>query len=315
MTSREMTDISIRLFQTLGWTLLRLCAVPSLFCLASLGFVSDYLIPRLGTTTHSDWIGQVGELAGAIVVGIVIGGPLYLLGTMSVSALVSQIVSDYLCGNVPDEETAKRTLRTNLPRLMNLAWRELLLSLSGLIFAVVLLVASAWLNRLGTGDVFTGLVALSSIFAFVVGAGVFLYVRDRHVLASVIMVLEGAGAKEAAKRSALLRKGPRNEALLSQTFNLVFLTFVAMGGFAMVYQMLSLGQLRKDIFESFPYPRIWMEAFDLLPTFLIIWFVLPIWSTLVTIFYFDRRIRLEGFDIDALAGDIWRADQVGRFQL
>lgn len=315
MSSREMTDISIRIFQTLGWTMLRLCAVPALFCLASLGFLSDYLVPHLGTTTKTDWIGQVGELAGAILIGIVIGGPLYLIGTMSVTALVSQIVSDYLCGNVPDEDTAKRTLRTNLPRLMGLAWREMLLSLSGLIFAVVLLVLSAWLNRLGTGDVITGLVAVSSILAFAIGAGVFLYVRDRHVLASVIMVLEGASAKVAAKRSMLLRKGPKSEALISQTFNLIFLTFVAMLGFAIAIEILGLEDMSKQMFENFPYPKIWMEVFDLLPTYLIIWFVLPIWSTLVTIFYFDRRIRLEGFDIDALAGDIWRADQVGRFQL
>ena len=315
MTSREMTDVAIRMFQTLGWTMLRLCAVPSLFCLASVGFIMDYLVPHLGTTTKADWVGQVGELAGAILIGIVIGGPLYLIGTSSVSALVSQIVSDYLSGNVPEEETAKRALRTNLPGLMGLAWRELLLSLSGLIFAVVLLIGSAWLNRQGSGDVLTGLVAASSILAFLVGGCVFLYVRDRHVLASVIMVIEGANAKQSAKRSHLLRKGPKSEALISQTFSLIFLTFIALIGFASVYEILGLEQLRKSIFEGFPYPQIWMTAFDLLPTYLIIWFVLPVWSTLVTLFYFDRRIRLEGYDIDALAGDIWRADQVGRFQL
>lgn len=315
MSNREMTDVAIRMFQTLGWTMLRLCAVPSLFCLASLGFVSDYLIPHLGTTTKSEWIDQVAELAGSIVIGIAVAGPLYLIGTMSVAALVSQIVADYLSGNVPDEESAKRSLRSNLPRLMGLAWRELMLSLSGLIFATVLLIVSAWINRTGAGDVITGLVALSTIFAFIIGVGVFFYVRDRHVMAAVIVVLEGASAKDAAKRSQLLRKGPKSEALFSQALNLAFLTLVAVFGFAMVFSMLSLEDVAKSTFGSFPYPKIWMEAFDLLPVYLIVWFVVPIWSTLVTIFYFDRRIRLEGFDIDALAGDIWRADQVGRFQL
>lgn len=315
MTSREMTDISIRLFQTLGWTLLRLCAVPALFCLASLAFLSDYLLPHLTTTTQTSWMAQVGELTGAVLIGVVVGGPLYLIGTMSINAIVAQIVSDYLCGNVPDEETARRSLRTNLPRLLVLAWQEMLFSASGLVAAVALLIVSSWLNRQGASDTITGLVAFSAIIGFMIGIGAFLYVKDRHVMAPAIVVLEGAKPREAAKRSSLLRKGPRSEAIVSQAFNVGFLTFIALLGFAMVFEILGLDQLSRGMFDSFPYPAIWLEAFNLFPVYLIIWFVLPVWSTLVTLYYFDRRIRLEGFDIDALAGDIWRADQVGRFQL
>ena len=57
------------------------------------------------------------------------------------------------------------------------------------------------------------------------------------------------------------------------------------------------------------------QGFDLLPGFAVIWLTVPVWCTTCTLLFYERRIRLEGYDIDALAKEIWRADRQSRFEL
>jgi hypothetical protein len=52
-----------------------------------------------------------------------------------------------------------------------------------------------------------------------------------------------------------------------------------------------------------------LRAFDLIPPFLIIWTLLPVWASVITIVYYERKIRLEGYDIDVLASEISRSSR------
>jgi hypothetical protein len=46
-----------------------------------------------------------------------------------------------------------------------------------------------------------------------------------------------------------------------------------------------------------------------------LWVLIPVWCTTTTILYFERRIRLEGYDIELLARDMVRSRKESRFEL
>jgi hypothetical protein len=315
MRTGESIDLAVRMFQVLGWSLLRLSAAPALFCMAGIAFLSTFVLPNLGTTTQSNWIGQVGELVETIGIGLLIGGPLYLIGAGAISVVATQLVSDYMLGNVPDEKTAQRTLGLTLGRIIKLSFRETLLCTSGLLVATLLLVISAALHQFVPGsDFVTGLVAASAILGFVIGTFMFVYMRSIHSMAPAALVLEGLSARDAARRSNELGKGSRGS-FLSVLFAMGLVVFVFLIGFFGIDGLLGLDGFVRQLADQLPLSFLWMTLYQMAPFYCILWIGLPFWSSAVTLIYYDRRIAKEGFDIDALAGDIWRADQIGRFQL
>jgi hypothetical protein len=55
-------------------------------------------------------------------------------------------------------------------------------------------------------------------------------------------------------------------------------------------------------------------ACDLIPIYLTLWVCVPVWAVTVTIIYYERRVRLEGYDIEALAADVWRPERENRLR-
>ena len=77
MTSSEVIDTAIRIYQQLGWSFLKATVVPSLFIVAALAFIIDYVLPSFFTTKDaSNLTTQFGEVAFAVGLAIVVGGPL-----------------------------------------------------------------------------------------------------------------------------------------------------------------------------------------------------------------------------------------------
>ncbi len=321
MTSSEVIDVSFRMFQVLGWTFLRLSIGPVLFCIAALAFVNRYALPGLIESSSTNWEVQIREASVAIFLSLFVGGPLFLVGVASVNAAVTQLVSDFMVGNVPDERAAQAAMARSLSKLIVLSVRELLLSLSGAIFAVALLMLSSVISKTmqSLADL-SGVVFAVALIAFVPGVAIFVYFRVVHALGPTVAVLENANAKQASKRSKYLVntpdfQGSGQSTLISLFFLSAFILLVLNLGLGGIAGILGLQEQVQQAVANLPLPGLWMQAFDLIPLFLSLWIVLPLWATTTTVLYYDRRIRLEGYDIEALAGDVWRADQQSRFQL
>jgi hypothetical protein len=312
----EGVDLSIRMFQSMGWTFLRLSAAPAFFCLVSIAFAAGFVVPNLVTTSYANnWLAQVGELGETILIGLVVGGPLYLIGSSSTAVLVTHLVSDHLMGNIPDERAARRTLTQNLGPVLALSFRELLLSLSGILVATFLLVVSAAINKFAPSEEFaTALFSFIAIVGYIVGILIFAVVRSTRALAPTILILEGVSIREAIQRSRTLSKGIET-GIAGQFMLLIVFSLLAVAGWEGVTEATGLNQMVQHVAESLPIPELWTGAFAIAPVYVVLWFILPYWSAGLTLAYYDRRIILEGFDIDALAADVWRADQIGRFQL
>lgn len=319
LTSNEIMDVAIGAYQSLGRTILKLTAVPTLLCLASVTFIFSYVIPAFGLTQHSSDVGmQVIEAAYAMALGLFIGGPLFLVGISYSSSLITQLVSDYMVGNVPNPAAAQQGARSRLTRMLKLNLRELLAGCSGLLVGIACLMASALADSSDSN--LLALTSLLGVLAFVFGGALMLIVVCRHALAAPALLIEEATSRQAAKRSASLLKGGLyhpsgyNNVI---TFVLVsgLLVGFIFGGIVMSFDAIGIQAWIDDILAGSVFHDLVNAAFNMTPWFLVIWTVVPVWCTATTILYYERRARLEGYDIEALAQDVWRTDKQSRFQL
>ena len=321
MAGSEIVDVAIRIYQVLGWTFLKLTAVPSLFCLAALSFFL-YVWPDYFSTAHpGSESGQLIELASNTGLIFFIAAPLFILGLSYTSVVVTQVVSDYMVGNAPSIEAAEARGRSLLSKIFWLNMSEILLASGGIVGALLILVLAAHLGySTSTSDSLAGWVLLLAILGFGGGAIMFLWVLTRHALAPAVLTLEDTSIREAAKRSSGLLKAygmhPSGASGVWSLYLLLgLLSLLIWGGISQALAIVDLPTLVQHNLRSLPLAPLLAEAVTLLPAFLTIWTLTPVWAVATTILYYDRRIRLEGYDIEALAQDVWRADRSRRFDL
>jgi hypothetical protein len=193
-------------------------------------------------------------------------------------------------------------LRTYLWLMINVGTRAwgpvwvLYIILFGILFAVM---PSGWLTNpsvmqqphamdpkmiLEMGAAF---LVLGPLFLAAVAYGIFMSLR--YSLAMAICVVEDVAAGRAIKRSIELSKGSRGRIFV--LWLLVIAIRIGLGmlfGFPLIFFSIKhLGQ---------PVP-VWMLATTQVSGFLINTFIGPIYSTGLTLFYYDQRVRKEGFDI------------------
>jgi hypothetical protein len=112
----------------------------------------------------------------------------------------------------------------------------------------------------------------------------------RYSLAMPVCVVEGMGAGAAIKRSIELSKGARGRifvmGLLVYAIRLLLASLLGLPVF--IYAMKHLGS---------PLP-LYLLAIAQVAGFLVNTFIGPLYSTGLTLFYYDQRVRKEGFDIE-----------------
>lgn len=321
MTSNEIIDVAIRIYQVLGWTFLKLTIVPSLFCLAAFAFFFRYVWPQFFVTSSGTESGQMLELVSNTALTFFVAAPLFILGVSYTSVVVTQLVSEYMLGNAPSAIAADARGRALLPRLFWLNLREILIACGGVLIGLGLLALAGHLGNVTTEtDATAAIVLVLAYIGFVVGGVGFLVVIVRHALAPAIMTLEGLGIVQSARRSASLLKsygvhGSGGGTIWSVYALLILLCLLVGGGVSVSLGMFGYPESVRNLIADLPGAGLIVEALGLLPTFLVLWTLVPVWAATSTIVYYDRRIRLEGYDIEALAEDVWRADRSRRFEL
>ncbi|HWD41954.1 MAG TPA: hypothetical protein VG944_24145 [Fimbriimonas sp.] len=323
MTSGEVLDTALRAYRQLGWSYLRLTVVPAVFCLGGIAFVLDYVLPSFAVTQHAGDIGaQVAEAATSGALALFLGGPLFLLGMSYTCAVVVHLTADFMMGNVPRPEVAAQAARNSFGTLVSVAFRELLLSCSGIIVSGLLMGLGALLSQATTSDeaALPGLLVLLGSFGLAGGCGIFLYVMAMHALAPAVAILEGVSGKAAGKRSTYLLKAQANKPggagnLLSAYFYIFFAGAIEWMSLAGISAALQLDRHVAALFSGMPLQGLISSAFGLLAPFMVVWTLLPVWAACVTIVYYERRIRLEGFDIEVLAAEIDQNSRTSRFDV
>jgi hypothetical protein len=113
----------------------------------------------------------------------------------------------------------------------------------------------------------------------------------RWALAIPASLLEDLKVHRSLKRSAMLTKGARGRIFVMV---LLVLAVVTMISYAVQIPMLFLFFLHKGQLTFAT------QMFSSFGVFLSSSFVIPIWSIALTLFYYDQRIRKEGYDVEWL---------------
>lgn len=315
MTSLEIVEVALEAYRVCGKALLTASAPFALLGLAGFMFFWTYAFPLLFSTSDpANLATQVGEVATAVALALFVATPIAIYGASYVSALTTQLVSDFMLGTMPDIRSAREAALRNTGTLLKLLLRQVLIA--GIFFpiAVGLFVASALISE-QSGNV--GGAALSAAFgliAYLAGLAYAPAVMVRDAAAIPAAVVEGLDVKSAIRRGRELLGfaiGAQMIALL-----LIVFLFAAFGfGLSALDGLLGLSDQLADLLVGSTWHDVVSAAFAYLPWFLVIWVTVPIWSTVATIAYYERRVRLEGFDIEVLAQDVWRNSSGHRFQL
>lgn len=300
--------MSVRIYQELGGMILRHTAVPTVMTLTAVLFITNYVLPAFLQTTHKTNINlQLLEVAVSLGVAVFVAGPLYLLGISYSACIICSLVSDYMNGWTPDLKKASDTVRSSLKRMFGLTLLELVFACGPLLFGLLLLMVSALLSQLypEPDSVAPGVILFLAIVALIISLFAVPLALSRYSLAAPIVVFEGLKPKEATKRSVALSKGTQfHPSAWNVTQSLFFviglLALFIYGGLELVAGLLGLRDLLQNALAGVAAHDILLFIFDALPMFLTILTVVPVWCVTTTILYFERRTRLEAYDIEAL---------------
>lgn len=320
MSAQEIVDVSVRGYQALAWTILRRTVLPTMFCVAAWLFVAHYLGVLFDSKETEAWK-QAGELSLKLAMSLGVALPIFLIGVSWITALVTVLTSDWILDRVPNGPAASARALRVLPRLTGAMVREAMLSVGGVIFSLVLLFISQLIPDKGdTGA--AGAIAVLAIFGIIVGGLVGIFVFVVHSLVPSIVVVEGISASAAGRRSRMLlssvdrnRQNPGQAALLMlglvTTIAILATIFawVALQGIAPMSETLK-GWMAGTVFNALA-----RGAWNLVPVFLVLWLVLPIWAIGTVATYYSTRVRVEGYDIDLLSAEVAQQDKRARFEI
>jgi hypothetical protein len=321
MPVNELTDASLRAYRALGGPALRLTAVPALFGTAAIYFIFDYVLPLFGQTSDPSNINtQIAEAILVLVAAVGVALPLVIFATSYSSALISSLVSEYIVGNLPSPETARTAAFQNMGKLFKFGVREAIFGSGGIILGALLLMWSAVVGGGNTNDVTGGAAAGLGILALIAGFIVLPIVYGLECLAVPAILVEGLSVSEAAKRSRLLMRPqgrqPSGLGYVLNTYSILVLLLIFMGvGISAAIGMGALFESFSSAIKEVTRNEVFGKVLEIIPIFLTVWLLIPVWATTTTILYFERRVRLEGYDIETLGRDVWSTHKSSRFQL
>ncbi len=322
MTSGEVLDTSLGVARNLGLQLLRVCLNPTFFCVAALDFIFGYALPQLQYTQRPDsTIGQVGEALFAVTLAVFVGGPIFLLGASYAGSIVIRLTSEFILGKPTDTESAEAAVRGRLGTIFLCGLRELFvcfgLALAG---GSILLLSGVATSLTSKDNPLAGLLAVIGGFAFAGGCLAVLVVFANRAIMFPIVVLEEVGLREAKARMKKLVKPAKYQPTGAGTVGTLYvvstIAFAAIAaGVSAVLVLLDVegivrGWANHSMLEPLLTTAVW-----LIPVFCAVWALLPFWAIVLTVLYYERRIRIEGFDIEQLAEEIGRDGRTNRFNV
>jgi hypothetical protein len=322
MTSGEVLDTSLGVARNLGGQFLRVSLIPTFFCLAALDFIFGYALPQLQYTQRPDSTsGQLGEAIFAIGLVVLVGGPNFLIGASYAGGIVSQLTSDFILGESSDLFTIEGNIRSRLGTIFLCGMKELFVCFGCLLLGGAILMVSGLVASSTSDDTLVaGILALLGGFALFGGCIAALILFARRAIVYPIVIIEKVGVKAAGLRVKTLMKSVKSQPSgASAIANLYAITVIGFGaiyaGLAGIIELFGIegivrGWSNHSLIEPLLVYAVW-----LIPAFCAVWVLLPFWSVVLTVVYYERRIRVEGFDIEQLAEEIGRDGRTNRFNV
>lgn len=315
----EIGDTGLRIFRAVGWPLLQASAIPAAFCMLVLAYLGEFVLPGLFLTSNPNSMRvQVTEVVLTIATTLFVAYPLLLLGVAYIQGFVTRITADFLMGRVLAARAAHDAARKSLASLVGLSFSTLLSASLVMVLALGLLLVSAVFAD--HRNAWLAMLSAVGVMGVVAGLMVFPLVLLRHAVAPAVVVLEGLKPRPAVRRGLQLTRGQFPHP--SGYESLLYLAGAAiLGGLALYAGMragmgiIGIERLGAVLAPEGPARSALIAVLGQVPAFVTLWVLLPFWGAGTTALYFDRRVRLEGYDIEVLAQDARKASSQSRFQL
>jgi len=316
MKTGEIIDLALRCYQFLARPILAQTLIPMLFCYAGLVFIATFVMPQLFQTSQPESLaGQVSEVLVAYVIGLAVALPLFVVGLGYASGLTVRLVGDFVLGDPVSIQQAKRAAAVAAKSMTKLLFSVFFRTFFILLLAGGLLIASAVLESMDQeqGVLFL-LTSMTSVGALIIGFLAIPFVLCMYALCPQVAVIEGLPSKQCMARSRALMKSHRYQTGAAESVVGIWLImgFVALAiyfGAVLIIGMTGLEGWLRNLLQIGPAGTVATSMLEMLPAYVTLWLVLPIWSAVTTILYYDRRVRLEALDIWILADDVLKADR------
>jgi hypothetical protein len=209
-------------------------------------------------------------------------------------AALTYAISRIYLGQPTGIADAYRGVRAHLLRYLGLnlaavtiAWLPLLLLLFTLGMAIAMASRVTTTNAARTLSTAYGFAGLGFLLVTPLCA----WLASRYSLANAASILESLPIRASLKRSVALSYGTRGRILLALACIAITQMFVA---------VLVVLPLVRVLTRTAAHPPLWLTAYNLGWGFIVDTLFLPIYGIVLTLFYYDARIRKEGFDVEWL---------------
>jgi hypothetical protein len=312
--SGEAIDLALRIYRSIARPVLVFSLPTMTLAAAGLLFISTFVYPSLTETKFEGNVGaQFGEVSFGLLVAFVVVCPLMVVSLGYVSGLCVRLTSNIILGQELDLDLARREAPKSAMLMFRTIFASMIRALVVLVVAVLLLGVSALLSSMGPeAAIIQGMIAFIAIVGIFVGVLSLPYVLFQMCLAPAAAILENLTPKEAFVRSKFLLKKPvaipgAGDVIAHLWVIIILGTLLLCGGLAAAVSMFPIeGWLQGQIWLG-PWVEILIGLVHILPFALAIWLLAPLWSTTVTVLYYDRRSRLEAYDISILADDVLKS--------
>ncbi len=296
----EILDRTAQLYRSRFLVLLGISVVPTVAVLAP-AFVLFLLLAWLGSNSSSP-APPAGAKSAAEVVLAVMGLAValaFLAGTALADAAMNHAVSRAYLGEKP-------TIRDAYKTAWRRGWRYIwLYLLEGLIvwvapiaaWIVVVVPLAAWSDGAGAGASANALFGLAALLSVAALAAYALWMLLRLSLAFPACVIEQIRAWPALKRSTSLTQGTRGRIFLLYLLAVVLTWLLSFG---VTVPLAIVGALLPGAGS----PQFAQTAGVIVililygAAFAVQALIRPVYGIALTLFYYDQRIRQEGFDIE-----------------
>ena len=311
MTTGEVIDTALRLYQRTAWLILGLTAVPTLLCYSALVFFEVAVLPGLFTTkAPGQFSAEIAELAVVLTVCALVAGPLFCLGLAWSTGVVVSVTQSVLHGSTPNRDSSQASGRASMVVVAKTLGKTLLISTVPILLAGVFLAVGFMLeNNKSLGGFATVVASLAASGCVLVGTIAFPLAWNIHALVPVVCVIEKLDAKASMKRSRSLMGYHRGHPSGSSvTFSIGFLLLLV--GAPLLVSLMAVLELTQvsEFLRRGSVPLAVGQMLDGLirgvPWYLTLWLLLPLWSCAMTVLYYDRIVRYEAYDVSMMLEDI-----------
>lgn len=281
---------------------------PSLALSGTWVFLQRYVFPGLTSTKQeTNIMGQVAESSGTILVAALVGLPLATFGFAACQSLAAIFTHSALLGRLADPRELRERAWNRAPAAFAIALTIALRSTVGLLVALVTLIAGA-VTTANTRDdnAAGGILAAIGVIGLIGGFFVMLWMLSDLAFAIPAAAVEGVDGKVARLRAKELMTGalghpPALGAVWGVYGSSLVVWLAAFAGVGIGWEGLGIGDMLKSAVTSLPLGALWTGAVDAVPTVIIVWLIQAFACTALAVQYVERRVRIEGLDIEALA--------------